>query len=90
MPRIYDPAQLHHPRLQDCAIVAAWLATVAEAASDLEDLLVDVPLEERVFPDFRTPWPWDVDSMVVAHEIVQRNRVAAEQGLEELVATWLG
>jgi hypothetical protein len=55
--RIYHPAQLTHPRLQEFAVVAAWIATVAEAASDLEDLLVDVPPEERALPDFSTTWP---------------------------------
>jgi hypothetical protein len=34
--------------------VAAWIATLAEAANDLEDLLIDVPPEERVLPDYRT------------------------------------
>jgi hypothetical protein len=87
---IYDPAQLRHPKLRECAYQAAWIATVAEAASDLEDLLVDVPPEERVLPDFSTPWPWDFDSFVVALSVMTHTREAAEQGLEELVATWLG
>jgi hypothetical protein len=90
MDRIYDPAQLTHPRLRECAVVAAWIATVAESANDLEDLLIDVPPEERIRPDYSTPWPRDFDSLVVAHHVVQSNREAAEQGLEELVATWLG
>jgi hypothetical protein len=66
MPRIYDPAQLSHPRLREFAVVAAMIATLAEAANDLEDLLVDVPPEERVLPDYSTPWPWEFDSFVVA------------------------
>ena len=71
MGRIYDPVQLTHPRLQELAFQAAWIATVAEAASDLEDLLSDVPPEECVLPDYRTPWPWDFDSFVVALFVVQ-------------------
>ena len=43
MARLYDPVQLTHPQLHEFAVVAAWIATVAEAASDLEDLLVDLP-----------------------------------------------
>jgi hypothetical protein len=90
MVRIYDPAQLSHPRLRDLAVVAAWISTLAEAVNDLEDLLVDVSPEERVLPDYRTPWPWEFDPLVVALKVVQLNREEAEQGLEELVATWLG
>jgi hypothetical protein len=90
MVRIYDPAQLTHPSLQGFAVTAAWIATLAEAANDLEDLLIDVPPEERVLPDFSTPWPWDFDSFVVTLSVMTHTREAAEQGLEELVATWLG
>jgi hypothetical protein len=90
MARIYHPAQLKHPRLREFAVVAAWIATLDEAANDLEDLLVDVPPEERVLPDYSTPWPWDFDSFVVALSVMNHTREAAEQGLEELVATWLG
>jgi hypothetical protein len=91
MARIYDPAQLNHQKLREfAAVVAAWIATLAEASSNLEDLLIDVPPEDRVLPDYSTPWPWDFDSFVVALSIVQINRDAAEQGFEELGATWLG
>ena len=89
MVRIYDPARITHPRLREFAYQAAWIATVAESASDLEDLLVDVPPAERVLPDFSTPWPWDFDSFIVALSIVNHTREAAEQSLGELVATWL-
>jgi hypothetical protein len=89
MVRIYDPARLTHPRLREFAVVAAWIATVAESANDLEDLLIDVPPEERVLPDYSTPWPWDVDVFVVALSIVQHTRDASEEGLEELIATSL-
>ena len=89
MPRIYDPAQLTHPRLREYA-VAAWISTLAESANDLEDLLSDVPPEECVLPDYRTPWPWDVVSFVVALFVVQQMREVAERDLEELIATWLG
>ena len=94
MVRIDDPAHLTHPKLQEFAVVAAGtrrvIATLAESASDLDDRLIDVPPEERVHPDYNTPWPWDFDSFVVALSVVQTMREAAEQGLEELVATWLG
>jgi hypothetical protein len=53
MGRIYDPAQLEPAMLRECAYQAARIGTVAEAVSDLEDLLSDVPREERVLPDFR-------------------------------------
>ena len=36
------------------------------------------------------PWPWDFDAFVVALSVMTHTREAAEQGLEELVATWLG
>ena len=71
-------------------MVAAWLSTVAETVNDLEDLIVDVPPEERVLPDFSTPWPWDFDSMVVALSLVQSFRDESANALEELLATWLG
>jgi hypothetical protein len=90
MARIYDLAQLTHPRLREFAVVAAWISTIVAAAEDLEDLLSDVPPEERVLPDYSTPWPWDFDPLVVALKVVQLNREEAESGLEELVATWLG
>jgi hypothetical protein len=90
MARLYDLAQLTHPRLREFAVVAAWISTIVAAGEDLEDLLSDVPPEERVLPDYSTPWPWDFDPLVVALKVVQLNREAAESGLEELVATWLG
>jgi hypothetical protein len=55
MVRIDDPAQLTHPKLRAFASQAAWIATLVESANDLEDLLIDVPPEERVLPDFSTP-----------------------------------
>ncbi len=90
MGRIYDLAQFTHPRLREFAVVAAWISTLAESAADLEDFLSDVPPEERVLPDYSTPWPWEFDSFVVALFIVNHTCEAAVQGLEELVATWLG
>src|SRR5918993_5878710 len=57
----------------------------AESANDLEDLLVDVPPEERVLPDLSTPRLWDVDSFVVALSVVNDMRKASEQSLEVLV-----
>jgi hypothetical protein len=90
MARIYDPAQLSHPRLREFAVAAAWISTLDEAANDLEDLLVDVPPAQRLLPDYSTPWPWDFDSFVVALSVMTHMREASEQGLEELVAIWLG
>jgi hypothetical protein len=49
-----------------------------------------VPPEERIVPDFRTPWPWDFDSFAVALSVMTRTRQIAEQSLEEMVAAWLG
>src|SRR5918994_421073 len=72
------------------AIISSVNLSVIAAVGCLHDLLIDVPPEERVLPDYSTPWPWDFDSFVVALSIVNRTREAAEQGLEELVATWLG
>jgi hypothetical protein len=90
MVRLYDPVRITHPRLREFAYQAAWIATVAESASDLEDLLLDVPPEERTLPDFSTPWPWDFDSFIVALSIVNHTREAAEQSLADVVASWLG
>ena len=47
MGHIYDPAALRHPNLRECAYHAAWIAAVTAAANDVEDLLVDVPPQER-------------------------------------------
>jgi hypothetical protein len=57
MARIYDPAHLSHARLREFAVVAAWISSIVVADEDLEDLLTDVPPEERVLPDFSIPWP---------------------------------
>jgi len=57
MARIYDPAQLSHVRLREFAVVATWISFIVAADEDLEDLLTDVPPEERVLPDVSTPWP---------------------------------
>ena len=50
MVRLYDPVRITHPRLREFAYQAAWIATVTEAANDVEDLLVDVPPQDRVLP----------------------------------------
>ena len=57
MAPIDDPAQLTHPKLQEFAVIAAWIASVAETANDLEDLPIDVPPAERALPDRSAPWP---------------------------------
>ena len=62
---------------------------MAESAADQEDLLIDVPPEERVLPDYSTPWPWEFDSLVVARSLVQDFREETEQSLEDLLVTWL-
>ena len=89
MVRIYDPVQLTHPRLREFAFEVAWISVVTEAANDLEDLNVDVPHAERLLPDFRTPWPWEFNSVVVAVTVVRHDQQAAEQNLEERLAGWL-
>ena len=55
MTRIDAPADLRHPTLRECAYQAAWITTVTEAANNVEDLLIDVPPQDRVLPDFGTP-----------------------------------
>ena len=90
MVRIYDPVRITNKKLREFAYQAAWIATVAESAGDVEDLLVDVPPGERVLPDFSTPWPWEFDSFIVALSVMKHTREAAEQGLEELLTIWLG
>jgi hypothetical protein len=50
MVRIYDPVQLTHPKLREFAGMAAWTSVLAETAEELEDLLADVPPEERQLP----------------------------------------
>ena len=55
MIRISDPAHLTHPRLRVFAVVRAWIATIADSANDLENLLIDVPPEDRVIPGYSTP-----------------------------------
>ena len=89
MVRISDPVELRHPKPRESAVIAAWIATAAEAATELEDFLVDVPPQERVLPDFSTPWPWDFAPLVMALSVVQGSREEAEQSLEQLLGTWL-
>src|SRR3954471_21122052 len=90
MELIYDPVQLTHPRLRDFSMHAAWIATVTECLNDFEDLIVTVPPDERVLPDFSTPWPWACDSFIVVYAVVKETRDAAQEGLEESVAAWMG
>src|SRR5687768_11076895 len=59
MVRISDPVHQTHLNLREFADMAAWLSVLADTAQKLEDLLVDVPPEERQLPDFSTPWPWE-------------------------------
>jgi hypothetical protein len=32
MARLFDPAQLTHPRLREFTVLAAWIATLVESA----------------------------------------------------------
>ena len=41
-------------------------------------------------PNFRTPWPWEFDTMAVALAVVKTHRTEAVHALEELLAAWLG
>ena len=47
MVRISDPVHQTHLNLREFADMAAWLSVLADTAQKLEDLLVDVPPEER-------------------------------------------
>ena len=90
MEPISEPGGLTHPKLQEFAMIAAWIATLAETIDDLEDLLIELPREEPLMPDFHTPWPWEFDTMAVALAVVKTHRNEAVHALEQLVATWLG
>jgi hypothetical protein len=87
MELIYDNARLRQPQLREFAFHAACIATVAETVNDLADLLVDLPPDAPLFPDFTTPWPWDVDPMAVARSLVQASRDAAAQKLRHRLAS---
>jgi hypothetical protein len=63
----------------------AWIATATGAATDLEEFLADVPPEEHLLPDFRTPWPWEFHSFSFALTVIRHERNAAEQSLEDLL-----
>jgi hypothetical protein len=89
MDRIYDPTQLTHPKLREFAFMAAWISVLVETEQDLEDLNVDLTPEERALPDFRTPWPWEFDTLSLAKFVVQMNREETEKGVEELLAGWM-
>jgi hypothetical protein len=88
--RIYDPVRLRQPKLREFAFQAAIIATLAAMAHDLEDLLIDLPPDEPLFPDFTSPGPWDFDSMAVARSAVQASRDAATKDLRDRLASWLG
>jgi hypothetical protein len=90
MAPIYEPAQLTDPTLKEYAVIAAWIDTLAETIDDLEDLLIELPRQEPLMPDFHTPWPWEFDTMAVALAVVKTHRTEVIHALEELLATWLG
>jgi hypothetical protein len=87
---VYDPVRLTHPRLREFAFQAAFIATLAATAHDLEDLLIDLPPDEPLLPDFHPPWPWAFDPMAVALAVVKTHRTGVVHALEELLAAWLG
>jgi hypothetical protein len=89
MEPIYEPGGLTHPKLQEFALIAAWIATLAETIDDLEDLLIALPRQEPLMPNFRTPWPWEFDTMAVARAVVRTHRTEVIHALEDLLATWL-
>ena len=90
MEPIYEPGGLTHPKLQEFAMIAAWIDTLAETVDDLEDLLIELPRQEPLMPNFRTPWPWEFDTMAVALAVVKTHRNEVIHALEELLAAWLG
>jgi hypothetical protein len=90
MVRISDPVRIKVPKLREFAFRAAWIATATAAATELEELLVDVPPTERALPDFSTPWPWEFDSVAVALTVLRHERDGAKQSLEDALARWLG
>jgi hypothetical protein len=90
MEPISEPGGLTHPKLQEFAMIAAWIATLAETVDDLEDLLIELPRQEPLMPNVRTPWPWACDTMAVALAVVKTHRTEAVHALEGLVTTWLG
>ncbi len=79
MEPIYEPGGLTHPTLQEFAMIAAWIATLAETIDDLEDLLIALPRQEPLMPNFRTPWPWEFDTMAVALAVVKTHRTEVVQ-----------
>jgi hypothetical protein len=90
MAPIYEPAQLTDPKLKEFAVIAAWIDTLAETIDDLEDLLIELPRQEPLMPNVRTPWPWEFDTMAVALAVVKTHRNEAVHALEDLLTTWLG
>ena len=49
-----------------------------------------MPPDERVLPDFSTPWPWACDSFIVVYAVAKESATSLKKGLEESVATWSG
>ena len=67
--------------------LAAWICAIAEPVGDIEDLLDDSPPPELILRDQleESPWPWDIDSMLVALFIVRTAYLAGEENLAELL-----
>ena len=89
MARIYDPAHLTHPKLQEFAVLAAWISVYDETAKELEELNIGLPPEECQLPDFSTPWPWYFDFVTVALHTVRGSREEGEKLLAEELTAWM-
>jgi hypothetical protein len=89
MDRISDQVRIKLPKLREFAYQAAWIATATAAATDLEEILVDVPPNECALPDFSTPWPWQFDSLALALTVLRHERDGAAQRLEDALARCL-
>ena len=92
LPRIEDPRELDDPQLRDIGIAAAWLAKVREAIDDLAHIVgtLDLPVEELVSVSDQYALPWEADSLAVAHHLICVSHHEGTQGLEALMASWLG
>ena len=86
---IVSPAQLTHPKLQEFAVLAAWMSVYDETIQQLEELNMDVPPENLQLPDFRTPWPWYFDYITVALHVVRSSRAEGEKLLAEYLTAWM-
>ncbi len=89
MVRISDPMQIQHPVLRHFAFQAAFLAKLAEAIEELEDLCDDLPAEERYDPVYREGWYEDVDTVAVAMHFIAKSYAESEKAFADRIAGWL-